>query len=223
VIAWLVRDWPLKVASIAAAALLWWFVVTTERARFVLPAPVEYVGLVSDRLLVGPRLDSVDVEVEAVRWVASRIAATGLRARVNLAGLPDGESLVSVSPTDVDTPAGVSVTRITPARTRVSIVKAVKRTVRVKPNVRGTPARGFVVGPARAEPETVQIEGPRSTIESSDAIPTAPVDVTGKRETIVSTIPLAIPEGVSSPRERTVRVTVEIRAEAEMQQRKPRR
>jgi YbbR domain-containing protein len=219
VIGWLVANWPLKLASVAAGMALWAFVATTERARVVLSVPVEYVGLGKDRLLVGDRPDTVDVEVEAVRWVAARVSSGAVRARVNVAGLPDGESVVSVSPGDIDVPPGASITRISPGRVRVTLAGTARQTVRVTPDIRGRPAPGFVVGRVVVDPPAVQIEGPRATIEGRDAVTTAAVDVTDARQSITEQVALSLPVSVSSAGERAVRVTVEIRAEDTMQHR----
>lgn len=217
---WIVHQWPLKLAALAAAGALWFFVASTERVRVVVQAPVEWTGLGEDRMLVGPRLDAVDVEVEAVRWVATRLATDRVRLRVNLSGFAVGESVVMVSPSDVQVPRGAEVTRITPARMRVIVAGASRQTVRVSPQILGTPAPGYVVGRITVEPPAVQIKGPRSTIESRDAVTTIPVDVSGRRETLARSVALALPDAVEPTRERTVRVTVEIRAEETMSQKR---
>lgn len=219
-VAWLLRNWPLKVASVAAATAVWFFVANTERVRVVVAAPIEWMGLGDDRVLVGPRQDSVDVEVEAVRWVATRLGNDSIHLRVNLAGFAVGESVVMVSPGDVQAPRGAEVMRITPARVRVVVAPASRQTVRVAPQIQGKPAPGYVVGRVTVEPALVQIKGPRSTIESRDAITTMPVDVSGRRESLARTVALTLPEAVEPTRERTVRVTIEIRAEETMSQRR---
>jgi hypothetical protein len=223
VIRWLVANWPLKLASVAAGMALWAFVVATERTRVVLTVPVEYVGIGQGRLLIGPRQENLDVEFEAVRWVASRLLATGVSARVSLADLPEGESMVSVSPSDIRAPPGSSITRVTPARVRVSLAAAGRRTVRVAPEIHGRPAPGFAIERVSAEPAIVQIEGPQSTIETDDVVATEPVDVTGARVSLTRTVALELPADVATLGERTARVTVVIRAEDEMQHKGARR
>jgi YbbR-like protein len=214
---WLLANWPLKLASVAAALALWLFVTATERTRTVLQAPVDYVGLGADAVLVGPRIDTVDVEIEAVRWLAARLPSRGIRARVDVASLPEGNSAVALSPTNVAVPPGASVLRITPGRVEVTVARALRERVRVVPDIHGRPAPGFAIGRVSIEPESVQIEGPRSTIEGREVVSTMPVDVTGARISIAQSVGLALPPAVAAPRERAVRVTVEIRAEEAMQ------
>jgi YbbR domain-containing protein len=158
----------------------------------------------------------VEVQIQAVRWLATRLGADSLRVRVNLADIGEGDSVVDLQPEDVQTPPGVVVTRLTPARLRLTLEKAERRIVRVTPRVAGIPAPGHVVDRVTAEPASVQIKGPRTTIEARDAVPTVPVDVSGSRQTVARTVALALPESVIATKERAVHVIVEIRPEEEM-------
>jgi len=61
------------------------------------------------------------------------------------------------------------------------------------------------------EPATVQVKGPRTTIEERATVETAPVDVTGLRQSVTRTVGLLLPDSVYPTTQRTVQVTVEIR------------
>ena len=123
-------------------------------------------------------------------------------------GLPEGDSVLSLTPGNVVAPRGAAVLRITPARLYVSVVRAVEETVRVAPQVQGTPAEGFVVGRVAAEPPQIRIKGPQFTIEGRDEVMTTPVDVSGMRETIVRSVGLALPDSAYVSGEQTVNVTL---------------
>jgi YbbR domain-containing protein len=212
----LFTNWELKLVSVAIAFALWVFVVGGDRSRVTLGAPVEYIGLPENLTLVGSR-DTVDVEVEAPRWAANRITPNALRVRVDLSTAEEGESVVALSPSLVQTPAGVAVTRITPSWVRVTAVTAVRRSVPVVPQVHGTPAEHYTIRRVTVHPTTVEIRGPRPTIEARGAVETLPVDVSGSRETVSRTVGLVTAEAVSLVRERAVQVTVDIRPEGSMQ------
>jgi YbbR domain-containing protein len=211
----LVNNWELKLVSLAIASALWVFVVGGEQVRMALGAPVEYTGLRENLTLLDAR-DSVDVEVEAPRWAANRIAPGALRVRIDLATAGEGESLVAMSPTLVQAPPGVTVTRITPSWVRVAAVAAITRAVQVVPQIRGTPAPRYAMRRVLVQPTTVEIRGPRSTIEKRGVVETLPVEISGSRETIKQTVGLVAPEAVSLVRERAVQVTVEIAPEDAM-------
>jgi YbbR domain-containing protein len=142
-----------------------------------------------------------------------------VRVRIDVAGLHEGDNLVQLWPDSVQAPPGVRVTRVAPAWTTVRVVQAATRKVRVVPQVYGRPAAAHVLGQVVVTPATVEIRGPRTTIESRVAVDTLPVDVSGYRDAVTRTVGLALPESVYPVDRRTVEVTVEIRPEETMQER----
>jgi YbbR domain-containing protein len=213
------RDWQLKLLSLALALGLWLFVGTAQRTEIALVVPVEYVGLEGPLALDGPRQETVDVQVQATRWSAERVTPTALRVRVDVSGLREGDNLVHLLPESVQAPRGVRVTRVAPAWAPVRVVKATTKTVLVVARVLGHPAPAHVMRRVVVQPATVEIKGPRTTIESRTAVDTLPVDVSGQREALTRTVGLALPESIYAVDRRTVEVTVDIRPEDTMQQR----
>ena len=212
------RDWQLKLLSILLAIGLWLFVGTAQRREIALAIPVEYLGLEGPVALDGPRPESVEVQVQAARWAAERVSPALVRLRVDIAGLREGDNLVHLLPETVEAPSGVRVTRVVPSWATVRVVKAATKTVPVVPRVLGRPAPAHVLGRVAVQPATVEIKGPRTTIESRTAVDTLPVDVSGRREAVTRTVGLALPDSIYPVDRRTVEVTVDIRPEETMQQ-----
>jgi YbbR domain-containing protein len=213
------RDWQLKLLALALAVGLWLFVGTAQRTEIALTVPVEYVGLEGPLALDGPRQETVDVQVQATRWSADRVNPTSLRVRVDVSRLREGDNLVHLLPESVQAPRGVRVTRVAPAWAPVRVVKASTKTVPVVARVLGYPAPAHVLRRVVVQPATVEIKGPRTTIEARTAVDTLPVDVSGFREAVTRTVGLALPESIHAVDRRTVEVTVDIRPEDTMQQR----
>jgi YbbR domain-containing protein len=214
----LARDWQLKLLSIALAIGLWLFVGSAQRTEIALSVPIEYVGLEGPLVLEGAREDSVEVQVQATRWAAERLSPASVRVRVDVSRLQEGANLVHLQPEDVEAPRGVRVTRVAPAWASVRVVRATTKTVPVVARVLGQPAPDHVLRQVVVQPATVEIRGPRTTIESRTAVDTLPVDVSGSREAVTRTVGLALPDSIYSVDRRTVEVTVDIRPEATMQQ-----
>jgi YbbR domain-containing protein len=214
----LTAHWEIKLIAVLVACTLWFFVATSEQSQLALPTPVEYVGLGSDLVLVDGQRETVDVEVRAVRSVVARLGPETVRVHVDLTGLEQGESVVQLTPSDVQVPPGATVTRITPARLQLTVAAATTGEVKIVPQVRGLPAVGFGIQRVVVEPPTVRIKGPRSTIESRGEVSTLPIDVSGSRRSVTQSVGLMLPASTYLTRERTVRVTVEISEEAMSQQ-----
>ena len=212
------RDWQLKLLSILLAIGLWLFVGTAQRREIALAIPVEYLGLEGPVALDGPRPESVEVQVQAARWAAERVSPASVRLRVDIAGLREGDNLVHLLPESVEAPSGVRVIRVAPAWVTVRVVKAATKTVPVVARLLGHPAPAHVLRRVVVQPATVEIKGPRTTIESRTAVDTLPVDVSGRREAVTRTVGLALPDSIYPVDRRTVEVTVDIRPEETMQE-----
>ena len=207
----LTEHWQLKLLALVLAVGLWLFIGSAERMEIALAVPVEYVGLEGALTLDGPRREMVDVQLQVTRWAAARLSAGSVRVRVDVSGLREGDNVVHLAPESVEAPSGVRVTRVAPAWSTVRTVRAATRTVRVVPQVQGRPAPDHVLGPVQVNPATVEIKGPRTTIEGRSAVETLPVDVSGRRAPVTQTVGLALPDSVYLVDRRTVSVTVEIR------------
>jgi YbbR domain-containing protein len=217
---WLVHNWELKLLALLVAAIVWFFVVSADRSQLGFAAPVEYVGLDGSHVVLGTPRETVDVQVEAARWAAARLTPASVRVRVDVSKLREGEHLVPLSTEQVEAPAGVQVLRVWPAAVRLTLASAAVKQVRVVPKLLGTPAAGHAVGRVGVEPQIVDVRGPRTTIEEHTAVETAPVDVTGARQSISRTVGLLLPDSVSATT-RTVHVTVDIGPEDSMRPRQP--
>jgi YbbR domain-containing protein len=214
----LTAHWEIKLIAVLVACTLWFFVATSEQSQLALSTPVEYVGLGPELVLVAGQRETVDVEVRAVRSVVARLGPETVRVHVDLTGLDQGDSVVQLTPADVQVPPGATVTRITPARLELTLAPAATNAVKVVPQVRGMPAEGFAIQRVDVEPPTVRIKGPRSTIESRGDVSTLPIDVSGSRRSVIQSVGLMLPASTYLTRERTVRVTVEIAEDAMSQQ-----
>ena len=209
----LVDHWQLKVLALLLAVGLWFFIGSAERMEIALALPIEYVGLEGPLTLEGPRRDLVDVHLEATRWAAERVSPATVRVRIDVARLREGENVIHLTPDNVQALPGVRVTRVTPSWLTVQATPAATRTVQVVPQVQGRPASEHVMGPVVVDPPTVQIRGPRTTIEARTVVETLPVDVSGLRTPVTQTVGLALPDSVYPVDRRTVSVSVEIRPE----------
>jgi len=144
-------------------------------------------------------------------WAPDVVRGAGCTAALDVGALREGDNVVRLVPESVQAPPGVRVTRLTPAWATVRTTRAATRTVQVVPQVHGRPAADHVLGPVVVDPATVEIKGPRTTIEARTVVETLPVDVSGRRAPVTQTVGLALPDSIYPVDRRTVSVTVEIR------------
>ncbi|HEU5319472.1 MAG TPA: hypothetical protein VFX28_01630, partial [Methylomirabilota bacterium] len=94
----LLANWELKLAALVLAASGWFFVASADRSQIAFAAPVEYVGLLRDLVVVGHLRESVEVQAEAARWALPRLTPSSVRVRVDLGDLEEGEHSVRLAP-----------------------------------------------------------------------------------------------------------------------------
>ena len=216
----LLADGELRLLALVLGVAVWLYVLSGERTEMALAVPVEYVGLEGPLTVVGTRRETVDVQLETSRWAAERVTPATVRVRVDVATLEEGENLVHLQPEQIQVPSGVRVTRVTPTWIALRLVPAETKAVSVIPNILGVPAAAHAVQRVVVEPQTVQIRGPRTTIESRGAVGTLPGEVSGRREPVTLTVGLDLPESAYVVDRRTVQVTVDIQPEETMSQRR---
>lgn len=217
---WVLRHWELKLLSLCVAVTLWFFVVGGEKSEIMLPARIEYMNVPSAMMLVGPTPETVDVQLKGLRSSLARLTPDDLRAQVNLARVGPGEAVVHLMPDSVLAPRDVTVLRVSPSRLRITLEPLATAAVKVVPRLLGTPAPGHVVGGVSVVPPAVEMRGPRSEVEGRTEIRTAPIDVSGARAPVRRVVELVPAPGAVRLTAKTVEVTVEIREERGMRQRR---
>ncbi|HIC56771.1 MAG TPA: hypothetical protein EYO94_05175, partial [Acidobacteria bacterium] len=112
----------------------------------------------------------------------------------------------------VRTPFGVEVIQVIPATITAALERAgVPRTVPVVPDIEGQPAEGFAVGRISTVPESVEIVGPRSLLDSVVEAITEPVSIEGSDERVQALVTIGVSDRVLRLRTpSSAEVTVEI-------------
>jgi len=135
----------------------------------------------------GPRT-AVEQVNEVVAKVFLRGSKTAIETPVALMALnADGQAVngVEISPAMATVQVGVS-------------ALAEFRDVTVRADVPGTPAAGYWISSVTVEPATVTVQGrPEIIRQMASVVSTAPVDVTGVKESFARRVSLKLPEGVT--------------------------
>jgi YbbR domain-containing protein len=207
-----VENWGLKLFSLALGIVIFLAVrneqrlSTTVAVRLLIrePAGLVNTGEVPPEALVkisGPWGSLRSFEAEALPPL-----------EVDLSALPRGTSTVRIREEQLGLPPDVDVVSISPSALTVRLEAREKRTVPVRPVLRGDPAPGYTLGKAEADPAEVEIDGPRREVREAAAVRTSPIDVGGTREEVLAPATLEAPgqhTRIVGPARAAVRVPVE--------------
>jgi YbbR domain-containing protein len=159
-----------------------------------------------------PELAHNSAEVSGPRKLVRRVAY--LAAVIDLSGLKaDAADEARVTPVDADGQpvAGVECHPRTVAYKVAIFAEAGARPTPVKVQLTGTPAAGRQVVAVRCEPAMVVLSGDAAALAKVvDGVPTAAVEIAGKKSSFEGRVGLALPSGVTA-RPETVTVTVTLR------------
>lgn len=178
----LLKNFRLKLISIAFAFALWFFVAGQSPTELAIMAPLGYKGIARDMIMTSAPFGEVDVRVVGPRFLLNNIEPGKVIAELDLSGAKAGTSVVRILPKDVNVPMGVKVARVVPGSVEVHLERLVDVELPVKVRVRGEVAPGYRVSGVSVNPKTVKAKVFAKDASAFDAIYTKPVDISGLDE-----------------------------------------
>ena len=211
---WFLRDWPLKLVSLALAVGLWLLLVPAEKnfSAKSLTIPLETLNVPAGLEIVERPAATVDVTLRAPNRLLDEIGPSGLVARLDLERATVLQQEYPLAASAVDVPVGAEVIKISPGKVTIKLERTAEAMLDVHPTVRGKPGRGFRIARTEIEPASVAVRGPESRVKAGEAAATAPIDVSGLTGSTVFEADIILPRPelrlVSPPA--TARVTVHV-------------
>jgi len=187
------RNATLKLFSLTFACGLWLFVNAGERdTEKTLLVPVELRNLPPQLVVIGPRVDYIDLRVSGPRTLLGRLSSKHIT--LDLAGVRPGPSSLRITTDLLHLPRGVKVVRITPSEINLEIARIIKRTIPVSLDLVGQPPHGYTIVETEVIPPTVEVTGPAPQVERLDTIRTDPLDLGSATQPLTRELNLRGPE-----------------------------
>jgi YbbR domain-containing protein len=166
-------------ASLLLALLAWFLVTVREKIEVGYLVPLVFEKVPAALALDGTPLGSVYVRLRGSRHTVENILPQQLQARVDLAGAGVGSNFVQITPQMVTLPRGVELLGISPSYLDLTFLARAAVPVRVR--TAGTPAPGFVLVSAVADPPEVAVVGPPERVAPVARVETEPLSLEGRR------------------------------------------
>jgi YbbR domain-containing protein len=207
----LLRNIWLKFLSISIATLLWLVVAGDRVVERQLRVPVEFQNLPQGLEIIGESPDAVDVRLRGSSGTLGRLGSADMAAVIDLRTARPGRRLFHITPTTVKVPYGVEVVQVAPATLPIAFENAAVRMVPVQPAVEGRPAPGYEVASVTANPATVEVVGPESSLRGLEEAMTEAISVADATRPLREVVTV----GVADPHVRlrtpqTAEVTIQI-------------
>jgi diadenylate cyclase len=167
----------LSKAFILLGVCVFWGLVTTRQGQITtVTAPIRLHG-VPDRLVLLRTLpEDVTVQIKALSSLAPPPSKLDLTADIDASGISEGTTAIRVSHTAITAPSGMIITSVSPPTVRISAEKKIRKSVPVKPALKGRLPAGLSTMHITCDPTTVEIEGPASQITQIVSVATEEID-----------------------------------------------
>jgi len=132
---------------------------------------------------------------------------------VSREGAKPGLGIYDVEASFMYVPPGVKVVSRSPARIELQFEPRGRKIVKIRPDVAGEPAEGFLVGEIVTEPERVWLTGARGDVLRLTEVMTETLDITGASKPVEKEVRLAL-RGDNIWMEESVPVVVKIDIQA---------
>lgn len=182
----------LKAASVALAALLWYVIAGEKTSEMGLVVPVELQNFPYDLELTGEPMNAVEVRLRASPGIIQRIGPGDVSARLDLAGVGEGEHIVHLGSDSIRVPFGVRVVRVNPATIALNFERTLQKTIPVRPRLTGRPAAGFEVAEVGSQPGEVRVAGPKTRVQEVESAFTEPVSVEGATAAVADEVSIGL-------------------------------
>jgi len=185
----LTQRWGYKVGAIVLALLLWSYVSITNNtnSESVYNVPLENRNLAAD--LTTTTVDQhVKVRVSGSASELESLSSADIEAYLDFSGVDIGTTEIGIN---VTLPDGVTLVSVSPANITVNVVKLASETYDLETVVAGDTAAGYIVVGKSISPTEVTLSGPQVYLDRVDKI-YVETDVTDATENINANIMIKV-------------------------------
>jgi YbbR domain-containing protein len=184
---------PLLALSIFLAMVLWSMAHGTASTELSFDIPVVFDGIPDKIVITDTSTDTVNIRVLGTRAALRSIKVSKLDYRVDVSGGKPGPAVYEVDVSSrLDLPRGAKIVSRSPSQIKLHFEWRGRKSVRVRADIEGDPAEGFVVTGVEVEPSRVWLVGARSTVLRLSEVVTETVDVTGLAESTEREVKLSL-------------------------------
>ena len=187
----------LKLVSLFFAVFLWYFVVGEDKVDTTVYVAVEITNLPQDLVISNQFRKQIEVTVNGPRGLVRNVSSQHITRPIDLTNAQPGSHVIKNTPESIKLPKGVQIQNIRPANITLTIDRLLKKELPIKPVLKGNPATGYKVASFVANPPTIGLTAPASTLEKEVFLLTQPIDITGRKTDFSTEIPLDVREEIT--------------------------
>ena len=177
--------WLLVLAAITAS-FLWLLAHRSSTDQKGYDVPVLLQGVPDNLVVTDQSADVVNIQVRSTAAQHREISSARIEYPLDVSGAKPGPALYEVDQGLIldQLPRGSQISSRSPASIEVTYERRGRKSVRIRPDLEGEPAEGFVLQQVSVDPPRVWLEGARSSVLRLSEVVTETIDVSGLQESL---------------------------------------
>jgi YbbR domain-containing protein len=208
---WLFRNFGYKLLAAGVALLLWGVSHGTKPIERGFDAPMVLREVPENLIVTNQSTDAVNIRVKGSQAALRSLSVADIEYAVDLSGAKPGVTKHEVDTQSVKLPRGAQIVSRSPSSIDFTLEPRGTKVVKVKADLAGEPAPGFVVAAVQLEPLRVRITGPQREVRRLKEVVTETIDVAGIDETLEREVrPVLVGPHVNLKEEKPIKVRIEV-------------
>ena len=167
------------VLAIVISLILWSIAHGSSSVERGYDIPLVFQDLPDTLVITDQSDEEINIRVLGSRVALRNLSPSKMEYVVDVSGAKAGRTVHEVDVSRLDMPRGVRIVSRSPAQIDVRFEARGRRTVRIRPDLEGEPAEGFVLTSVELEPPRVWLTGARSRVIRLSEVVTETIDVSG--------------------------------------------
>jgi YbbR domain-containing protein len=178
-------NWHIKLISLVLAAIVWIYVNSLQEKEKFLSVPLSVTGVPEDYLVASEIPQTVKVVLRGREEKLALVNEEKIAAVIDMAGSGAGLTRHRVKIDEKTIPQNVTIKEITPRTIDVLLEKALTKKVKVVPVLVADLPYGYTLEDVIIDPDTVEVTGPESYLETIGSVYTREINLKDVSETTI--------------------------------------
>jgi len=174
-----IHNLGLKIISLLIAIALWLAVSNEPPSEAAVNVAIVFRNMPEDLEISSENIPSAQVRVRGPERLVRQLQPSDVHAEIDLTGMKPGERTFDLTANQIGLPDKLRAVQIVPSQIHLLFDKKTTKTIPVRPRVVGTFATGYSIAQVKSDPETIEIVGPKKSVDGVESAITDPVDVSG--------------------------------------------
>jgi YbbR domain-containing protein len=174
-----VHNLGLKITSLLLATGLWLAISSEPLSESAVNVAIVFHNMPDDLEISSENIPTAQIRVRGPERSVRRLQSSDVHAEIDLTGMKPGERTFDLTANQITLPDKLQPVQIVPSQIHLAFDKRAMKRVPVQPRVVGTFASGYAIARVQSVPDTVEITGPKHSVDEVESAITDPIDVTG--------------------------------------------